>query len=48
VQAVYTETPDDSSIASILGTINLTTGVVSPQVIGFPKATGILFLAGGP
>jgi hypothetical protein len=42
---VYTETPDDSSIASMLGTINLTTGVVSPQIIGFKKATGLLFVA---
>lgn len=41
---VYTETPDDSSISSMLGTINLTTGVVSPKVIGFVKATGLLFV----
>lgn len=41
---VYTETPDDSSIASMLGTINLTTGVVSPKIIGFGKATGLLFV----
>jgi hypothetical protein len=42
---VYTETPDDSSISSMLGTIDLTTGVVSPKIIGFIKATGLLFLA---
>jgi hypothetical protein len=41
---VYTETPDDSSIASMVGTVNLKTGVVSPQVIGFGKATGLLFV----
>lgn len=41
---VYTETPDDSSIASMVGTLNLTTGVVSPQIIGFKKATGLLFV----
>lgn len=42
---VYTETPDDSSIASMLGTIDVATGVVSPKIIGFGKATGLLFLA---
>jgi hypothetical protein len=41
---VYTETPDDSSIASMFGTVNLKTGVVSPQIIGFKKATGLLFV----
>jgi hypothetical protein len=40
----YTETPDDSSIASMFGTVNLKTGVVSPLIIGFTKATGLLFL----
>jgi hypothetical protein len=42
---VYTETPDDSSVASLLGTIDPTTGVLSPKVLGFVKATGLLFLA---
>ena len=41
---VYTETPDDSSIASMVGTVNLKTGVVYPQIIGFGKATGLLFV----
>jgi hypothetical protein len=41
---VYVETPDDSSIASMLGTLDPKTGVVSPQIIGFKKATGLLFI----
>jgi hypothetical protein len=41
---VFTETPDDSSIASMVGTLDVTTGVVSPQIIGFKKATGLLFV----
>jgi hypothetical protein len=41
---VYTETPDDSSIASMVGTLDLKTGKVSPQIIGFVKATGLLFM----
>jgi len=40
----YTETPDDSSIASMFGTVDLKTGVVSPKIIGFKKATGLLFV----
>lgn len=41
---VFTETPDDSSIASMVGTVNLKTGVLSPQILGFGKATGLLFI----
>jgi hypothetical protein len=41
---VYTETPDDSSIASMVGTLDLKTGKVFPQIIGFGKATGLLFV----
>lgn len=42
---VYTETPDDSTIPNILGTLSLTTGTVSPIAVGFGKATGLFFLA---
>jgi hypothetical protein len=42
---VFTETPDDSTVASLVGTIDLTTGKLSPQILGFQKATGLLFLA---
>jgi hypothetical protein len=41
---VFTETPNDSSISSLLGTIDVTTGVLSPTVLGFGKATGLLFV----
>jgi hypothetical protein len=45
---VYTQTPDDSSIASMVGTVDLKTGVVSPKIIGFGKATGLLFVPDAP
>lgn len=45
VGTVFTETPDDSTVASLVGTIDLTTGKLSPQILGFQKATGLLFVA---
>jgi hypothetical protein len=41
---VFTETPDDSTIASMVGTLDVTTGKIFPQIIGFKKATGLLFV----
>ena len=42
---VYTQTPDDSTIPNIVGTLDLATGNVAPIAVGFKKATGLLFLA---
>lgn len=42
---VYAETPDDSGVNSLLGTLDLTTGNITPVAIGFKKATGLLFVA---
>jgi hypothetical protein len=41
---VYTEAPDDSGVVGFVGVINMTTGFVKPVVIGFQKATGMLFV----
>lgn len=41
---VYTETPDDSGVASFVGTINLSTGSITPVVIGFGSPTGLIFV----
>jgi hypothetical protein len=41
---VFTETPDDSSIASMVGILDPKTGKVFPQILGFGKATGLLFV----
>jgi hypothetical protein len=41
---IYTETPDDSGVSSFVGTLNLATGIVKPIIIGFSKATGLIFV----
>lgn len=41
---VYTETPDDSGVSGFVGTLDLSTGIVRPVVIGFGKATGLALL----
>ncbi len=44
---VYTEAPNDSGVASFVGTVNLTTGTITPVAIGFVKPTGLLFVPDG-
>ncbi len=41
---VYTETPDDSTIPGIVGTVDLATGFVRPVILGFKKPTGMIFV----
>jgi hypothetical protein len=41
---IYTETPDDSGVSSFVGTLNLATGIIKPVIIGFGKATGLIFV----
>jgi hypothetical protein len=41
---IYTETPDDSGVSSFVGTLNPATGIIKPIVIGFGKATGLIFV----
>lgn len=41
---VYTEAPDDSGTVGFVGVVDLKTGFVTPVVIGFLKATGMLFV----
>jgi hypothetical protein len=43
---VFTEAPSDSGVASFVGTLNPTTGTVTPIAIGFKSPTGLLFAAG--
>jgi hypothetical protein len=42
---LFTETPNDSSVPGIIGTVDLTTGFVTPKIIGFQKPTGLIFIA---
>ena len=41
---IYTETPNDSGVVGFVGVVDPTTGFVTPVVIGFSKATGMLFV----
>ena len=41
---VYTQAPDDSGVVGFVGAVSLSTGIVTPVVIGFVKATGMLFV----
>lgn len=41
---VYTEAPKDSGVASFVGTIDVTTGIVTPILVGFGSPTGLLFV----
>jgi hypothetical protein len=42
--AVFTQAPDDSGVVGFVGVVDLSTGFVTPVVIGFVKATGMLFV----
>ena len=42
--SVYTQAPDDSGVVGFVGAVDLKTGFVTPVVIGFVKATGMLFV----
>jgi sugar lactone lactonase YvrE len=41
---VYTQAPDDSGTVGFVGVVNMITGFVTPVVIGFLKATGMIFV----
>ncbi|MDP9049287.1 MAG: hypothetical protein M3O31_00980 [Acidobacteriota bacterium] len=44
---IYTETPDDSGVSGFVGSVDPATGNIKPVVIGFGKATGLVFVPGG-
>jgi hypothetical protein len=41
---VYTEAPSDSGVAGFVGTLDLTTGTITPVIIGLGSPTGLAFL----
>jgi hypothetical protein len=43
-RSLYTEAPSDSGVAGFVGTIDPTTGILTPVVIGFSSPTGMLFV----
>jgi hypothetical protein len=47
--SIYTETPNDSTVINFVGTVDPSTGTITPFAVGFTKATGMVFVpsAGG-
>ena len=43
---VYTETASDSGVASLVGTLDVKTGTVTPVAVGFTSPTGLIFVSG--
>jgi hypothetical protein len=41
---VYTEAPSDSGVAAFVGTADLTTGTITPVIIGLGSPTGLAFI----
>jgi sugar lactone lactonase YvrE len=41
---VYTQGPDDSGVVGFVGVINMTTGFITPVVIGLAHPTGMIFV----
>ncbi len=46
VGTVFTQTPNDSGVPSFLGTVDMTTGFVTPFAVGFGKPTGMVWSPG--
>jgi hypothetical protein len=44
VGTVFTETPNDSTIPGLFATLDPTTGVLTPKIVGFGKPTGLIFV----
>ncbi len=44
VGSIFTELPSDSGVAGLVGSIDKTTGIISPIAIGFGSPTGMLFV----
>lgn len=42
--SIYTQTPNDSGVTNLVGTVDPKSGFVTPIAIGFTKATGMVFV----
>ena len=43
---VFSEAPNDSGVASFVGTVDLATGFITPVITGLTKPTGLVFVPG--
>jgi hypothetical protein len=44
--SIYTQAPNDSGVTNFLGTVDTSTGFITPFAVGFNKATGMVFVPG--
>ena len=42
--SLFAEAPGDSGVAGFVGTVNVTTGTITPVIIGFSSPTGLIFV----
>ena len=42
--SIYTQSPNDSGVSNLVGTVNSANGIVTPFAVGFTKATGMVFV----
>ncbi len=42
--SVFTEAPSDSGVAGFVGTLDMTTGFISPVSVGWTKPTGLMYV----
>lgn len=45
---VFIACPNDAGVAGFVGTVDLTTGVITPWAIGLGSPKGLLFVPGNP
>jgi hypothetical protein len=45
---LFVSTPNDSGVVGFIGTVNLTTGIITPTATGFSNPKGLLFIPGPP
>jgi hypothetical protein len=45
---LFVTAPSDSGVGGFVGTVNLTTGAITPVATGFSSPTGLLFIPGTP
>lgn len=44
--SIYTQAPNDSGVSNFVGTIDPSSGLITPFAVGFTKATGMVFVPG--
>jgi hypothetical protein len=45
--SIYTEAPSDAGVAGFVGTVDASTGIVTPVITGFQSPTGLIFVPDG-